>query len=129
MTNYEYYKKDIERFARLGVPFKLTKSTGKVTNCNKLSDCEDCIFSTLINCTQAKIAWADEIYEEPAVDWAKVPIDTKVFVRLDGEWVPRHFAGMENGRLYVFSEGKTSFTTDHAVVWDKMKLANEEEIM
>ncbi len=38
--------------------------------------------------------WLNEEYKEPEVDWSKVPVDTKVFVRNleDGLWRPRHFA-------------------------------------
>lgn len=50
----------------------------------------------------------------PPIDWSKVEVDTKVLVRdYDDEvWTRRHFAKYENGTIYVYSVGTTSFTTD-----------------
>ena len=50
----------------------------------------------------------------PPTDWSKVKVDTKVLVRdYDDEvWTRRHFAKYENGTIYVYSVGTTSFTTD-----------------
>ena len=50
----------------------------------------------------------------PPTDWSKVEVDTKVLVRdYDDEvWTRRHFAKYENGTIYVYSVGTTSFTTD-----------------
>ena len=61
--------------------------------------------------------WAKEIdftIYTPPTDWSKVEVDTKVLVRdYDDEvWTRRHFAKYENGTIYVYSVGTTSFTTD-----------------
>jgi hypothetical protein len=46
-------------------------------------------------------------------DWSKVPVDTPIWVRENEEvdWIPRHFAKYEDGVVYVWGNGKTSFTT------------------
>lgn len=44
--------------------------------------------------------------------WSKVPVDTKVLCRAHdiNDWFKRHFAKYKDGRVYVFSNGKDSFT-------------------
>ena len=45
------------------------------------------------------------------IDWSKVPVDTKVLVSDDGkEWIRRHFAKYEDGKVYCFDSGATSFS-------------------
>ena len=66
------------------------------------------------------------------VDWSKVPVDTKVLVSEDGkEWSRRHFAKYEDGKVWCFNGGLTSFTTveriyfSNATSWDYAKLYQE----
>lgn len=47
------------------------------------------------------------------VDWSKVEVDTKVLVSDNAEnWYPRHFAKYEDGKVYSWVRGKTSYTAD-----------------
>ena len=69
---------------------------------------------------------------EEVVDWSKVPVDTKVLVSEDGkEWNRRHFAKYEDGKVYCFNGGYTSFTIvnygylSNAVIWKYAKLYQE----
>ena len=72
---------------------------------------------------------------EPYVDWSKVKVDTKIFVRDDENeaWSKRYFAKYENGNVFTFWFGFTSWT--HPWVrpltdWKYVKLAesgNENE--
>ena len=65
----------------------------------------------------------------PPTDWSKVEVDTKVLVRdNDNEvWTRRHFAKYENGTIYVYSVGTTSFTTDMFLSsYKQAKLYTEE---
>lgn len=62
-------------------------------------------------------------------DWSKVPIDTKIVVWLSvspHEKYYRHFAGFENGTVYAWDEGKTSFTTSKKIAWTRAELYQEE---
>ena len=61
-----------------------------------------------------EVAELDFTIYTPPTDWSKVKVDTKVLVRdYDDEvWTRRHFAKYENGTIYVYSVGTTSFTTD-----------------
>ena len=48
---------------------------------------------------------------EEIVDWFKVPVDTKILVSEDGkDWYRRHFVKYENGIIYAFPDGLSSFT-------------------
>lgn len=73
-----------------------------------------------------------EDYEEPEVDWSKVEVDTPILVRtVEGaDWVKRSFAKYEGGMVYVWNNGKTSWTAlDNECVtpWEYAKLAESEE--
>lgn len=62
------------------------------------------------------------------IDWSKVPVDTPVFVR-DGEcevWRCRYFAKYEDGKVYTWSSGRTSwsnFVSDDPICWEYVELA------
>ena len=67
----------------------------------------------------------------PPTDWSKVKVDTKVLVRDcdDSEWIPRHFAKVEDGKVYTWSYGHTSFTSrrdeEDYVPWTYAKIYTE----
>jgi hypothetical protein len=69
---------------------------------------------------------------EEVTDWSKVPVDTKVLVSSDGKkWSRRHFAKYEDGKIYCFNSGTTSFTVNEGycpcekVSWEYAKLYQE----
>ena len=52
-----------------------------------------------------------EFEEIVDVDWSKVQVDTKILVSGDGkDWYRRYFAKYENGFIYAFPDGLSSFT-------------------
>lgn len=62
------------------------------------------------------------------VDWSKVAVDTPILVKdHDGEaWEKRYFAFFEDGNVYTWMSGTTSWTTDiagGATDWKYAKLA------
>ena len=66
------------------------------------------------------------------IDWSEMPVDTKVLVSKDGKkWLRRHFAKYEDGKVYCFNGGYTSFTIvnygylSNAVIWKYAKLYQE----
>ena len=63
------------------------------------------------------------------VDWSKEAVDTKVWVRTRHgcEWLKRHFAFWENGVVYCFLDGGTSWTEKGTTDWKYCKLAKEGE--
>ena len=78
-----------------------------------------------------------ELDFEEVVDWSKVPVDTKILVSncINGageviEWRKRYFAKYENGKIYAWNDGVTSFSVDSddlCTRWDFVKLYKEEK--
>lgn len=89
---------------------------------------KDCVASW----KHAKLAEDEKKGKEPEVDWNKVEVDTPILVRYsedgDEEWIKRHFAKYENGKVYAWFDGCTSWSTEgHMVIWNYAKLAESEE--
>ena len=61
---------------------------------------------------------------EDEIDWNKVEVDTKVLVRnkTDDNWLKRHFAKYEDGKVYVFNDGRTSWSSRGITHWEETKL-------
>ena len=89
-------------------------------------------------CYMLQTIWLLEEYEEPEepeepeVDWSKVEVDTPILVRtVEGaDWVKRNFAKYEGGMVYVWNNGKTSWTAldmTSMTSWKYAKLAEGEE--
>ena len=66
---------------------------------------------------------------EEVVDWSKVPVDTKILVKdtIERKWHKRYFAKYEDGVVYTWHNGCTSFTTEETTQWDCAKLYEEGE--
>ena len=72
--------------------------------------------------------------EEPEADWSKVEVDTPILVR-DHEdtesatvaWLKRYFAEYKDGKVYAWTNGRTSWNEDKMVEWKYAKLAENEE--
>ncbi len=115
MKNREKYADFLIECAIRGVGVAVTKD-GKPCNCMDL-ECGDCLFDDpSLNCAEMTRKWADAEYEEPEVDWSKVSVDTKMYVRNDlmDKWIPRYFSGevTEDGKPFVFLNGTTLFSCD-----------------
>lgn len=64
-----------------------------------------------------------------ATDWSKVAVDTKILVSFDNEkWYKRYFAKFEDGKIYTFANGTTSFSYNYRelVPWNYAKLYKED---
>lgn len=105
MTNYEYYRQTIDEITRMGRMVAVEEETGKITSCNQIA-CLQCKFdSCSCDCDTAAMAWADDEYIEPKVDWYKVAVDTPVLVSDDGtNWVKGYFAKYKDGKIYAFTD-------------------------
>ena len=129
MTNYERYKSDIEPISRMGRKIAIERGTNKICSCLSLK-CIYCLFydhSNEKSCDELAMEWADE-YIEPEVDWSKIPVDTQILVSSNNVyWHHRHFAKYENGRIYAWNDGFTSFTIENnnkTTWWSYAKLAD-----
>lgn len=124
MKNYEKYAEEIKGYKgnRFCADF-IVKHIVKTSDCTTM-DCDACKLRQML--------WLLEEYEEPEVDWGSVKVDTPILVRHtedeDEEWAKRHFAKYENGKVYTYSYGSTSWSADGAVTaWNYAKLAESEE--
>lgn len=72
-----------------------------------------------------------KLWKRKEIDWTKAPVDTKIYVRdnIDSNWIKSHFAKYENGKVYAFEYGTTSWTTgmDSPISWKYCKLAERIE--
>lgn len=107
-------------------------TSGEPSICGKIK-CSECLFNeSNKNCEVLLREWAEKEYEEQSVDWSKVAFDTPILVR-DSEkeaWEKRHFAKYENGKVYAWRSGMTSWSTcgsGGARGWKMGKLAEEVE--
>ena len=132
MTNREKYAEQILDIATSGSSIAVDKK-GKMHKCNELV-CRDCRFSAFgkfdRTCPENTKDWSEQEYVEPPVDWSKVPVDTKVYVRDFGseDWRPRYFARFEHGKIFTWVNGATSFSAkgfDAVAWWDQVKLAED----
>ena len=127
MKNYEKYADEIREyegnnFCKDFIEPYILKSNA----CNP----DDCGL-----CNMLQYIWLLQDYkepEEPEVDWSKVAVYTPILVRQgkSGRWFERHFAKYEDGRVFVWNNGKTSWTApdDELMTdWNYAKLAEGEE--
>lgn len=66
---------------------------------------------------------------EVCVDWSNVAVDTPILVSDNGNyWSRRYFAKYENGMVYAFNGGKTSWSNhgEEPTAWEYAKLAESE---
>lgn len=142
MLNIEKFKNELVRLGVINVDRLGFYQNGNLTDCN-YTHCSNCkkVLMEQANITEEEfykescrkniLKWLLSEYKEPEVDWSKVKVDTPIYVRCsdDEKWVPRYFAKFEDGRVYAWSDGTTSFTTPiaGAVDWEYAKLAESEE--
>ena len=123
MKNYEKYADKIREYNDSG--FCLRFIEPYVLNAIGLS-------CSRLGCSKCRVlltVWLMKEYVGPQVDWSKVKVDTPILVRADEEeaWDRRYFAKYENGHVYAWVCGCTSWTEENASAWKYAKLAESEE--
>lgn len=90
---------------------------------------DDCCRMDCGQCNMLQLMWLLKEYEEPEVDWSQVEVDTPILVKYSetGKWKKRYFAKVEDGVVYAWNNGKTSWTTEAMTDWDYAKLAEDAE--
>ena len=131
MTNKEKYGNEIIELAVNTGMFGL--KNGEPALCGKIK-CEDCDFCEPDSCGRSTYnfrEWLNSEYVEPPVDWSNVAVDTPILVRDSEEemWRRRHFAKYENGIVFAWENGLTSWSAhrSNVVRWEMAKLAESEE--
>ena len=88
-----------------------------------------------ISCYGYGISELVEMNFEETIDWNKVPIDTKLLVSDNGKtWFKRYFDKYENGKIYAWVDGRTSFSArnnNDVIGWEYAKLykGNEQDAL
>ena len=123
MKNYEKYADEIKGYDGDSIcrdfiePYILKSINAK------------CINTSCPKCHLYRTIWLLEEYKEPETDWSKVEVDTPILVREyeHENWVRRYFAKYEGGKVYVWNNGRTSWTEKFMTPWKFAKLAESEE--
>ena len=132
MTNKEEYGNEIIELAVNTGMFAL--KNGNPAICKEIK-CEECDFYESDSCKGSTYnfrEWLNSEYVEPPIDWSKVAVDTPILVR-DSEkesWRKRYFAKYENGKVYTWLGGATSWSAERSsnvTVWKMAKLAESEK--
>lgn len=129
MTNREKYAEQILDIVCNGGSVAVDLEKQKPVDCTEIR-CRECKFEMSgIPCGSLRKQWCNEEYTEPPIDWSKVPVDTPILVKdsHDDEWLHRHFAKFEDGVVYAWDDGKTSWNLSSLgkVDWKYAKLAEE----
>lgn len=130
MLNREKYAKEIVDVALKDETFALMG--GKICACSDVQGCTSCAFYDRDDCIVSKQELANSEYVEPPVDWSKVAVDTPILVKdvKSGEWNRGYFAMYENGTVFTWYHGATSWSAEgdsDITSWKYAKLAESEE--
>lgn len=128
MTNREKFAEQILDIACNSEKIAVDKKTMKPVSCNDIR-CKDCYLEGRVGgCDDACKEWCESEYKEPPIDWSKVPVDTPILVRdsQNVKWIHRHFAKFEDGVVYAWEDGKTSWSSLTKTDWKYATLADDE---
>ena len=129
MKNSEKYA---DKIIEIAARSKLALKDGKPVPCAEMR-CSECGFlSTDYTCNHKVHEWLNSEYVEPTVDWSKVAVDTPILVKdvKSGEWNRGYFAMYENGTVFTWYHGATSWSAEgdsDIASWKYAKLAESEE--
>ena len=92
---------------------------------------EDCGGMACGKCYLLQMIWLLEDYKEPETDWSKVEVDTPILVKEyeESKWTKRYFAKYEDGVVYAWNNGVTSWNANDnecVIAWSFAKLAESE---
>lgn len=123
MKNYEKYADEIKGYK--GTHFCKDFIARYILKSN------DCTNVSCARCKMLQMIWLMEDYEEPETDWSKVEVDTPILVKEyehNNNWARRYFAKYEDGFVYAWTVGTTSWTAEGKTYkWNYAKLAESEE--
>lgn len=130
--------KNREKFAEQIIDIALQRNkiainlTSREPGACEETECFDCLFCERNkDCGVSLKEWAEKEYEKPPIDWSKVPVDTPILVKNSEymKWSHRHFAKFENGKVYTWFKGSTSWSSNDKITtyWEFAKLAEGTE--
>lgn len=126
MTNKEKYAKDL--YSIFLNSFGVDKEN-KPFQCDGMCSERKCQFYNKKDCETLTKQWLDE---ECKTDWSKVPVDTPILVKNNTfpVWRRRHFAKYENGKVFAWAEGLTSWSAGNntlCVDWECARLCEDNK--
>lgn len=137
MLNVERWKSRLTVIRAMGELFAV--KNGIPCECSGLGTaCEDCDFLEE-TCMAEAIQWLCEEYKgseinwDSDIEWASVPIDTEVLIKLSegDEWIPAYFALYMPQKMMpyvVFTGGDKRDTSISISSWRYCRLANPEDV-
>lgn len=104
----------------------------KPFRCSELQCGKKCQFYNQVNdetgCKALAKQWLGEEYK---TDWSKVPVDTPILVKgaWGVRWLHRHFAKYENGKVFAWADGTTSWTSGESACtdWEYARLCEDNK--
>lgn len=135
ITMIEYQNLKLSMLNQLG-RINRTCDGVRCTDCclNNKDDKDSCTVLEIIY-PQETIKKVQEWHKENTlkVDWSKVPVDTKIIVwdnDLKKYKVKRYFAKFEDGKIYAWNNGMTSWSVEKdkhvSTKWDNAELTEEK---
>ena len=132
MTNREKFAEQILDIACDGDYVAVRKKDMKPDWCKNI-ECDECYFYNYNeDCYDTRKEWCESEYKEPPINWSKIPVDTPILVKdiKNDEWRHRHFAKFEDGVVYAWRAGCTSWSKpyydeDDYLSWNYAKLPEE----
>lgn len=122
-----------------GVLYKVFEDSELENNIYKIEDGKlkvkfsksDTFSNSSLSYNNTKEAYFIEYNPTPPTDWSKVEVDAKILVSnsKDRFWYKRHFAKFEDGKVYTWMDGETSWSSEDdedIIPWLHYKLATEE---
>ena len=122
MLNKDKYKDVLLDFAFRGRSIAIVDGEPKAC---MVTPCTKCALNGVAkDCKTARWNWANSEYEEQA-DWTKVKKDTPILVRnsTKDHWYRRYFAYFEDGVVFAYCDGATSWSSSSGGNWIHAKLA------
>lgn len=124
MKNYEKYADEIRKYKGDNFYTEFIKP--------HILKKDSCCGVDCVRCYMLQMLWLLEEYKDPKeseTDWSKIEVDTPILVkdREDGDWLKRYFAKYEDGYVYAWGNGCTSWNADNMYAWNHTKLAEGEE--
>ena len=121
MKNYEKYADELKEYKGVNFCKDFVKP-----NILKSDSCDGLACGA---CYMLQTIWL--LSEEPETDWSKVEVDTPILVRNDDyattSWLRRYFAEYDDGVVYAWNCGCTSWSETVMSPWKYAKLAESEE--
>ncbi len=116
MKNKEKYANELMELIIKDYSLAYDKRTREVKDCDEVK-CNDCQFYEEEKCHRERLCrtWLDAEYVEPSVDWRGVPVDTPILYKTlnhTKSWLRGYFAKYEDGKVYVWAYGRTSWSDD-----------------